>query len=551
MSKHKPQNTWTRQAVALAAVVLVPLSVGGFVLRRNGNDDGARIFQEVLTLVQSRAVEPVSEDSLYEEAARGLLRNLGDPYAELFSPAELNSFQRESLRGAYGGLGVLIEQQGDTVTITKVYPNTPAQAGGVEAGDKIVSIEGESAVGWKIDKVSDHLMGPAGTSVNVTFARYGVSAPITSRFTRAQVHVPAVPYAMVLQDGVGYVPLQQFSNTSGEELETAIRDLKARGARSFVLDLRGNSGGSVQQSVQISNLFLRQGAQIATVRYRNQPNDVYVADRAPLLANEPVVVLADGYAASASEIVAGSLQDHDRALIIGQTTFGKGLVQDLYRLDGGWALKLTTGKWFTPSGRTIQRPRKLTADGRLVVDSATIRSDSLKGKPVFHSDAGRIVYGGGGITPDVEVKPDSSTAAEKAFMTAIAPKAQQTYRVLNEFAVQTRGSLTRDFTVTPAMRDAFFQRLTAAGVPVTRAQYDAVTPLINRLLEDKLATVAYGDSAAFRRGIPQDQPLRRALTLLRGVESQQALFARAAAETARPQQRAAANAPAAAPATQR
>ncbi|HET6764542.1 MAG TPA: S41 family peptidase, partial [Longimicrobiaceae bacterium] len=319
MSKHESPNTWKRQAFALAAVVLVPLTAGGFVLRRNAGDDGSRIFQEVLTLVQSRAVEPVSEDSLYEAAARGLLRNLGDPYAELFSPEELNSFQRESLRGAYGGLGVLIEQQGDTVTITKVYPNTPAAAGGVEAGDKIVSIEGENAIGWKIDKVSDHLMGPAGTTVNVTFARYGVSAPITSRFTRAQVHVPAVPYAMVLQDGVGYVPLQQFSNTSGEELETAIRDLKARGARSFVLDLRGNSGGSVQQSVQISNLFLRQGAQIATVRYRNQPNDVYVADKAPLLAGEPVVVLADGYAASASEIVAGSLQDHDRALIIGQT----------------------------------------------------------------------------------------------------------------------------------------------------------------------------------------------------------------------------------------
>ncbi|HET6765277.1 MAG TPA: hypothetical protein VFH27_16435, partial [Longimicrobiaceae bacterium] len=214
------------------------------------------------------------------------------------------------------------------------------------------------------------------------------------------------------------------------------------------------------------------------------------------------------------------------------------------RLDGGWALKLTTGKWFTPSGRTIQRPRKLTSDGRLVVDSIAIRDDSIKGKPVFHSDAGRIVYGGGGITPDVEVKPDTATAAEKAFMTAIAPKAQQTYRALNDYAVQARGSLSRDFTVTPAMREAFFQRLTAAGVPVTRAQYESVTPLINRLLEDKLSTVAFGDSAAFRRGIDQDQPLRRALTLLRGVQSQQALFARAAAETARPQQRAAANVPA-------
>jgi carboxyl-terminal processing protease len=545
MSNRESLKSWKRQAIALAAVALVPLGAGGFVLRGRGADEGARIFQEVLSLVQTRAVEPVSEDSLYEQAARGLLRNLGDPYAELFSPEELNSFNRESLRGAYGGLGVLIEQQGDTVTVTKVYPNTPAAAGGVEAGDKIVTIDGESAVGWKIDKVSDHLMGPAGTTVNVTFQRYGVTTPITSRFTRAQVHVPAVPYSMVLEDGVGYVPLQQFSNTSGQELEAALRELKARGARAFVIDLRGNSGGSVQQSVQISNLFLRQGQQIATVRYRNQPNDVYVADRPPLVGSEPIVVLADGYAASASEIVAGSLQDHDRALIVGQTTFGKGLVQDLYRLDGGWALKLTTGKWFTPSGRTIQRPRKLLSDGRLVVDTAAIRNDSVKGKPQFRSDAGRVVYGGGGITPDVEVKPDTLTKAEKDFMSAIAPKAQQTYRILNDYAVQVRSSLRRDFVVDAAIREAFFQRLTAGGVPVTRAQYEAVTPLITRLLDDKLSTVAFGDSAAFRRGVATDEPLKRALLLLRGVQTQQALFARAAAETARPAQRAAA-APAAA-----
>jgi carboxyl-terminal processing protease len=544
MSRSDSLKSWKRQAVALAAVALVPVVAGGFVLRAHGSDEGARIFQEVFTLVQSRAVDTVAEDSLYAHAARGLLKTTGDPYAELFSPEELASFSRESLRGSYGGLGVMIEQQGDTVTITKVYPNTPAAGGGVQAGDKIMSIDGTPAIGWKIDKVSDHLMGPSGTTVDVTFQRYGVAMPITARFTRAMVHVPAVPYTLMLDGGVGYVPLQQFSNTSGEELEQALRELKQRGARSYILDLRGNTGGSVQQAVGISSLFLRQGQQIATVRYRNQPNDVYVADRAPLIASEPLVVLGDPYSASASEIVAGSLQDHDRALMVGQTTFGKGLVQDLYRLDGGWALKLTTGRWFTPSGRTIQRPRKLLDDGRLVVDTATIRADSLKGKPVYHSDAGRVVYGGGGITPDVEVRNDTLTRAEKEFMTSIAPKAQQTYRVLNDYAVQVRSTLRPDFAVTPAMRETFFQRLVAAGVPVKKEQYEAVAPLIDRLLEDKLATVAFGDSAAFRRGIPQDPQLRRAMTLIQGAQTQQALFARAAAETAHPAQRAAAATPA-------
>ncbi|HET6231583.1 MAG TPA: S41 family peptidase [Longimicrobiaceae bacterium] len=528
-----PKSSRRRHALALSAVVLVPLFAGGFVLRSRGSDEGVRVFQEVLTLVQARAVDSVPEDSLYQQAARGLLRSLGDPYAELFSPQELASFSRESLRGSYGGLGVMIEQQDDGVTITKVYPNTPAEQGGVQAGDRIVAIEGVSAVGWKLDQVSDKLMGPAGTPVNVTFRRYGVTQPINSRFIRRQVHVPAVPYALMLEGNVGYVPLQQFSNTSGEETQAAIEKLKAQGAQAFILDLRGNSGGSVNQSVQVSNLFLRQGQQISTVRYRNQPNDVYVADKPPVLAGAPLIVLADGYAASASEIVAGSLQDHDRALIVGTTTFGKGLVQDLYPLDGGWAVKLTTGKWYTPSGRSIQRPRKLLPNGQLVVDSATIRSDSVRGRPTYHSDSGRTVYGGGGVTPDVVVKNDTLSKTEQAFMASVAPKAQATYRVLDQLALELRGQAGPSFTVLPAWRETFFQRLVAAGVPVQRAQYDSVQPLITRLLEERIATVAQGDSAAFRRGVRQDPQLMRALSLLNGVQGQPQLFAKAAA-TARP-----------------
>lgn len=529
MSK-TPRRTFARRhLVALTAVAMVPVFAGGFVLRGQGAQDGARIFQDVLTLVSTRGVEPVSADSLYENAARGLLKTINDPYAELFSPEELAAFSRESLRGEYGGLGVLIEQQDDYVTVTKVYPNTPAEEAGVQAGDRIVEVNGERAAGWKVEQASSKLMGPAGTDVRVAFGRFGVAEPIQMTLKRRMVHVPAVPYALMLEGNVGYVPLQRFSNSSGQETQAAIRDLKARGAQSFILDLRGNGGGSVNQSVQISNLFLKPGTPVLEVRYRNQPADRYVADEAPLLPTDPVVVLLDANSASASEIVAGALQDHDRALVLGTRSFGKGLVQDLFRLDGGWALKLTTGKWYTPSGRSIQRERTLTADGRFVeTHPDSLLTDSARAaRPVFRSAAGRPILGGGGVTPDTEQRPDTLTRAEQDFMKAIAPKAQPMYLALSRYAVEQRGQVRPDFRVLPQMREDFYRRMVAAGVEVRRAQYDSVAPLVDRILEERIATVAFGDSASFRRSADDDAQLQRALTLLQGTRTQREVFARA------------------------
>lgn len=532
MSRTDKMTGLKRHALGLGAVAVVLASATGFVSRERGSAEGARLFQEVLNLVQVRAVEPISQDSLYEHAARGLLKNIGDPYAELFSPAQLAQFNRESLRNSYGGLGVLIEEQDDgRVIVTKVYPQTPAERGGVVAGDHIVRIDGKPTDGWKVDQISSNLTGPAGTSVEVVFRRIGVDELITSRFTRQMVHVPAVPFAMMIDGGIGYIPLQQFSNSSGEEMRNAIETLRAQGATRFILDLRGNSGGSVDQSVRISNLFLRMGQEIASVRARDDEQESYVAEVQPLLPSEPMVILVDGNAASASEIVAGSLQDHDRALIVGTTTFGKGLVQDLYRLDGGYALKLTTGKWYTPSGRSIQRPRRVNAQGQLVLDTATTDT-SKANRPTFRSDAGRVVYGGGGVTPDVMQKPDTSTLAERAFMQAVAPKAQATARVLDQYSLELRGQVKPDFTVTQAWRDEVFRRLRAAEVNVTRAQFDAVAPLIDRLLEDRVATAAFGDSASFRRQYDEDAQVQRAIEMLRNARSQQEVFARADAANA-------------------
>jgi carboxyl-terminal processing protease len=511
-----------------AAFTLLPLLAGGFMLQRRDSTDAAQLFRQVFARVASEGVDSLSVDAMYEKAARGLVRNLNDPYADLYSPAQLASFSRNALGNAYGGVGMLIEDQQGVFTVAKVYPNTPAEAGGVQLGDRIVAVDDVSTSGSKLEDVSGRLTGTPGTTVRVRFTRSGVAQAIATQFTRARVSIPAVPYALMLEDRIGYVPLQRFSESSGAEVERAVQRLSAQGARGFVLDLRGNGGGDFDESLRISNLFLARGEEIVGVRSRGTPPAVTSrAVRDPLVPTAPLVVLTDGYSASASEIVAGSLQDHDRAVIIGTTSFGKGLVQTLFTLDGGWALKLTTGKWYTPSGRSIQRERIVREDGRLVeAIPDSLETDSVRAsRPAFKSDVGRLVYGGGGITPDLIVPADTVSSAEQTFIRALAPKSQQSYIALYELSLELKGSVARDFTVRPEWRDRLYERLTGIGVKLTRAEYDAAAPFIDRMIESRVSNMAFGDSTAFRRGIAFDSQLRRALDLLKTGRPQRELFA--------------------------
>lgn len=537
----------------VAALLLVPIVGGGFLLQeppaRAAGAAGAtiassRLFEQVLSLVSRQYVDPIASAELMSRAARGLVDELHDPYSELLSPSETEEFSRGT-NGRYGGTGMLLGEEDDrVVTVQRVFPNTPAGDAGVREGDRIVSIGDTATTGWGLTKVSERLRGLPGSRVTVGFGRVGVTEPIRITFTRREVHVPAVPYSTVL-NGVGYIPLQTFNENSTEEVEAAVGRLLAQGARGLVLDLRDNGGGIVEQALSVSSLFLRDSQEIVSVRARGMPTEVSRAEGPRVADGVPLVVLTNGGTASAAEIVAGALQDHDRALVLGATSFGKGLVQSLYSLDGGYSLKLTTGKWYTPSGRSIHRERRLSDDGRVIegrledgriVEGAgdSIETEASRARrPRFRSDAGRVVYGGGGIVPDYLVHEDSMTSLQQEFVRSVAPRAQQIQTVLQQYSLELYGAVGRGFVVTDAWRAELRRRLRAAGVAI-QARHDSVgIEMLASELAHRVARRAFGEADAKRRSLGEDRALTRAIELLHASRSQQELLRTASRAAAR------------------
>jgi len=522
--------TRSRKA-AVAGALLLPLFAGGFALQARQNRGGAQLLDQVLTFVALRYVDTLDAPQLYEKAARGLVKELGDPYTELFTPKQMEEFSRNT-NGRYAGLGMQITSVGGYVTVDKVFPNTPAESRGVQEGDRIVAIDTFQARGWSTQQAQNKLLGEIGTSVNVTFNRPGVPQPIKLDFKRAEIHVPAVAYRMMIDDRVGYVPLTRFSEQTTQDIAESVLELRKKGAKGIVIDLRGNPGGILDEAFAMSNLFLPKGKELLSVRGRGT-FEKYVAEREPLASDIPLVLLVDGYSASASEIVAGALQDYDRALVMGTTSYGKGLVQSVYNLDGGYALKITTGKWYTPSGRSIQKERKFNADGQYVeVAPDSLESDSVrKARPIYKSlNANRTLYGGGAITPDVIVPGDTISTKEQILARAMAPHFTKFFSALQTLAEDQKGKVKPDFTVNPAWREDLYRRLTADTVKIDKAVYDAGAPWVDRYIEGRVAKVAFGEAAAKLHELKDDNQLRRAVDLLHKGVTQKEIFAAAALE---------------------
>jgi carboxyl-terminal processing protease len=518
------------RTAAAATLLVVPIVAGGFLLQEPPARANALLFDQVLSLVKNQYVDTMPAGATYEKAARGLVRELNDPYSELLSPVQAEDFNRNT-GGRYGGTGMLIGQpeKGGPIIVDRVFPHTPAEDAGVREGDHIVAVDSVQTATIEYGKVSDLLRGPVGTPVAVTYARPGVPDLIKLKFIRREVHVPAVAFTGLLGDHVGYIPLQTFNENAAEEVQASVDSLVKVGAKGIVLDMRDNGGGIVDQALETSSLFLREGQPIVSVRSRSEATEVLRSTGKHLALNIPLVVMVDGGSASATEIVAGALQDHDRALVVGTGSFGKGLVQSVYQLQGGYHLKITTGKWFTPSGRSIHRERKLLPSGQFVeVHPDSLGKDSLS-RPTFKSDGGRVVYGGGGIRPDVTVTDDTLATAERDFVRVAAPQGQAINNVIADYALELKGSVAPNYTVPATWAPELMRRLAAAKVKFDPKYETVAREFLLRDLEHRVTRLSFGDAAAKSRYLGEDRPLTTAVRLLEQNHTQAQLFAAAAA----------------------
>ena len=534
------------RAVIALAVLSGALVTGGWLLQRGltgGDAPAARatVFDEVMTHVQRDFVDSIPESQLYVKAAAGMVDGLGDPYSAYLPPGQLHSLN-EATSGSYAGLGVQVDVRDGWITIIAPLPGSPAERAGVQAGDRVVSIDGRPTNGWTLEQTSRALRGAPGTAVALGVERPGVDARLSFRVVRQDIHVASVRHPIMLNDRVGYVDLTIFSDSSADELRNAIAALRRRGMKTLIFDLRSNPGGLLEQGVGIAGLFLDRDQTIVSMRGRTaQMTHDFRNDASQLWPDLSLIALVDGHTASAAEIVAGALQDHDRAVIVGSTTYGKGVAQSVFPLaDDAGALKLTTARWFTPSGRSIQKPRADTAgddaqDGADGASADTARAEPpLSSRAVFHTDSGRTVYGGGGITPDVIVTADSADAL-LALGRFLGPAIPGFRDALTEdaLAVKAAGSVTSPaFTVTPAMRESLWRRLTAKKIPLDRAQFDSLAPQVDRLLGQEIARFVFGPEQAFARTIPGDRAIAAALDLAAGATSEHDLLMKAAARRA-------------------
>ncbi|HET8714158.1 MAG TPA: S41 family peptidase [Gemmatimonadales bacterium] len=534
MIRHK----WSVAAV----VAFAALVSGGWFLQRQTEPAGsvyqqARLFDDVLAHVADYYVDSLDERQLYQMAIDGMLDKLNDPYSVFLKPDDFRQLS-EATTGNYSGLGIQIDVRGGWITVIAPLPDTPAERAGIQTGDRIVELDGRSTEGWNQEKAVKELRGPAGAKADLLIRRAGIDEPIKFNLTRATIHIRSVDprITMMLDDRVGYIALSPVSESSTREVAAAIDTLLKQGMKSLIFDLRNNPGGLLDQGVAVSDLFLDPGKEIVATRGRAAGSSHQFSDTKPQLwPRLPVVVIVNGGSASAAEIIAGALQDHDRAVLVGTPTFGKGLVQSFWRLTPETGLKLTTARWYTPSGRTIQRVTKSEEEQEAQVIAAQRGQDQKPDTTLaFKTDAGRTVYGGGGIRPDIYIVADTFTTAERAFIRALGDKIPAYRDALTSYAIELKEGnrlANQNFTITQGMVDEIVRRVRAKGAELSDSTVAGARTLIQQELGYEAARYVFGRSAEFRRRMADDQQVKRALALAQKAKTPQDLLTMATAPT--------------------
>jgi carboxyl-terminal processing protease len=517
----------TRGILLLVLVLGVSAVLGGLygpaasATASNSDDtqDSVKTFTRVLSVVERNYADPVDTDkAIYDGAIPGMLHVL-DPHSNFFDPKQYALF-REEQEGKYYGVGMVVAQRENQTVVQAPFVNSPAYKAGIRPGDTILKVDGKSCTGLTTTEVADMLKGAKGTPVKISLGREGWDKPIEVTVVRDEIPRPGVEFSEMVKPGIGYVRVFTFNETTDSDLTDALKQLDVSKLDGLIIDLRNNGGGLLNQAVGMCDMFLDKNELVVSHRGRSSPERPYYAVRGNQGIEVPLIVLVNGQSASASEIVSGAIQDHDRGLIVGETSFGKGLVQTQFPLSENTALLLTTARYYTPSGRLIQRDYK----------NETLYDYHYNPKPpqapeVKLTDTGRQVYGQGGITPDVAAaapKPDDfEQLLERRGVFYPLP---QSVGDFVRYYLGEKPDITKDFVVDDAVLAQFRKYLGEQHITFLESDIQQNLPWLKWEIKREVFTTVFGLNDGYRVALENDPQLDKAIA---SIPQAKALYANA------------------------
>ncbi len=472
-------------------------------------------FMDVLKVVRSYYVEEVDTEKLITGAIQGMLEEL-DPHSVYIEPQQLKKITEE-FQGSYQGIGIEFIIQNKVITVVAPIAGSPSEDLGIKPGDQIIKIEGKSAYGITDTEVQKQLKGPKGTKVTVTIRRPGLESPFDLTITRDRIPIYSVMASFKINHDIGYIYVGRFAQTTADEFDKAYRELESQGMKALLLDLRGNTGGYLDQAFQMADRFIEGRKKIVFTKGRiPESNTEYFSTGKGATHKIPLIILIDKGSASASEIVAGAIQDWDRGLIVGETSFGKGLVQTQVPMNDGSALRITTARYYTPSGRLIQR----SYDDGLYEYYANGYDESLqqdetedqKDKPVFHTSTGRTVYGGGGITPDIKIPNKSiSNFVTELIFKRLFFEFGSSYIVQHKEITTNFDNFNRNFMVDKEVLTAFRDFITAKNILFRENDFKEDLNYIKIMIKAEIARSLWGSQQYYQVRLSSDVQVIEAL----------------------------------------
>jgi carboxyl-terminal processing protease len=508
------QGSSGRGILVLVVVLAVSALLGGLygptvratATGQNDTQDSVKSFTRVLSVVQRNYAEPVDTDKLiYDGAIPGMLRVL-DPHSNFFDPKQYALFKEEQ-QGKYYGVGMTIQQRENQTVVLAPFVGSPAYKAGIRPGDVIQKVDGKSCDGLSSTEIADMLKGAKGTVVHISLGREGWEKPIEVTVTRDEIPRPGVEYFTMVKPGIGYVRVSTFNETTDSDLAEALRQLDGTKLDGLIIDLRNNGGGLLNQAVGMADMFLDKNEIVVSHRGRASQERRYYAVRGNQGNAVPVVVLVNGQSASASEIVSGAIQDHDRGLIVGETSFGKGLVQTQFPLSEDTALLLTTARYYTPSGRLIQRDYNNVS----LYDYHYNPQPPVKPE-VKLTDSGRQVYGGGGITPDlVSAAPKPDDFQQLLYRRGVFYPQQQGVGDFTRFYLGEKPDVTKDFVVTDAVIQDLRKYLGQQKIKYTDQDIQANLTWLKWQIKREVFTSYFGLNEGYKVELQDDPQLEKAI----------------------------------------